>query len=216
MIEIKNDDLTKLWQYFNSLCSDLQNTTQFVNHREFKYEEMGAIKNISNKNTYSDAFQKILLSACSEFEVVSKILCNQIDSTFDIQDKSKNIFHISSIILKKYPKITESVVHTNFDIIYPLKNWTIDKQSNKVLGLMWWSDYNDLKHKRFNNIHKANLENAINALASLYIIELYLQMHVEGNLNIATNNPYFHSSYIQQYLTSSAPKSLPDFETTVS
>ena len=38
----------------------------------------------------------------------------------------------------------------------------------------WWSPYNRVKHERIDNFRNANLKNVANALAGLYILELYL------------------------------------------
>ena len=210
---LEEKDLKKLWLYFSSLCLDLENTTQFVNHRECEYEEDNTIKTTNNKKTYSDSFLKILLSACSEFEVVSKLLCNQVDDTFDVNDRSKNISHISKIILDKFPRIVDCEIATDFDVFCPLKNWSIN-EDNKVAGLPWWDDYNSLKHSRFENLHKANLENSIGALASLYVIQLYLQMSVIGDLSIASSDGhYFMSDYTWQYFQTAPGDTLPDYKT---
>ena len=214
-MEITKDDLQKLWLYFSSLCLDLKNTTQFVNHKECEYvDEDGVVKIAHNNGTFSDAFLKILLSASSEFEVASKLLCSQIDNKFDIHNKKITIFNISKIILNKYPKIVDTKVETDYNIIYPLKDWCIDERTKDVIGLDWWKAYNSLKHDRFTKLNMANLENAIGALASLYVIQLYLQMHVMGDVSLATSNDYFKSDYICRTLAVRWERLLPDFENT--
>lgn len=215
-MEITKDDLQKLWLYFSSLCLDLKNTTYFVNHKEVEYtNKEGVVKKAHNKWTFSEAFLKILLSASSEFEVVSKLLCNQIDEDFDINNKDITIYDISKIILNKYPKIVDTKVESDYNIIYPLKAWRIDEQTKSVIGLKWWSVYNDLKHSRFTMLNKANLENAIGALASLYVIQLYLQMHVVGDVSIASSDGYyFMSDYTWKPFYVGTDQKLPDFENT--
>lgn len=95
----------------------------------------------------------------------------------------------------------------------PLYNWSIITEKNKLAGLSWWQDYNKLKHQGFKNFYKATLDNAIESLAALYILELYLMKKELGKLKIATDTPccYFTSEYISPFL-SIGGKPLPDFE----
>lgn len=40
-------------------------------------------------------------------------------------------------------------------------------------SLHWWVAYNNIKHGRVGNFSDANLKNTLNALAALYILEIY-------------------------------------------
>ena len=57
------------WQFFVALESDIEATTQYVECYE------------ANHNTYSVAYAQIILSAGSEVDVVSKLLCNKVQPT---------------------------------------------------------------------------------------------------------------------------------------
>ena len=54
------------WQFFVAIESDLEATTRYVECCEENY------------NTYSVAYAQIILSAGSEVDVVSKLLCNKV------------------------------------------------------------------------------------------------------------------------------------------
>lgn len=66
-----NNNVFPYWQVFIAIESDLERTTRYVE------------PNIDNYKTYSVAFAQLILSACSEIDVVSKLLCSQIDSNSD-------------------------------------------------------------------------------------------------------------------------------------
>lgn len=55
------------WRYFIALEQDLEGTTRYVEPAE------------DNFKTYSVEFTRLLLSACSEIDVVCKVLCQKID-----------------------------------------------------------------------------------------------------------------------------------------
>ena len=57
------------WQFFVALESDIEATTRYVECCEANY------------NTYSVAYAQIILSAGSEVDVVSKLLCNKVQPT---------------------------------------------------------------------------------------------------------------------------------------
>jgi len=38
----------------------------------------------------------------------------------------------------------------------------------------WWTAYNNIKHHRDSEYHRASLKNALNAVAGLFVVVLYL------------------------------------------
>lgn len=73
-------EVTRYWNYAELINEELGKTAQYVEPDKENY------------NTYSLAYTKIILSACSEIEVVCKLLCQQIDPQKD---------YVSSEILNK-------------------------------------------------------------------------------------------------------------------
>lgn len=65
----------------------------------------------------------------------------------------------------KYIKNRPVYVRYLNSYIYPFKDWTSSKPDGQPI---WWSTYNAIKHDGYNNIKKANLENALNVLAALF------------------------------------------------
>lgn len=79
-------------------------------------------------------------------------------------------------------------------------------------GLQWWTTYEDLKHQGYNVLFQANLENAMNAVASLLVINLYLQKIFAGNIDIASASMsrFFGTKYTSKILVTGEGW-LPDF-----
>ena len=75
----------------------------------------------------------------------------------------------------------------------------------------WWFAYNSIKHDEKESIKNATLENAILALASLYIVEIYLMKELFGNMSIVYTYPtvYFKCKYLP-HPVSSGEGLLPD------
>ena len=205
---ISEKETLHYWNYFCSLCKRLDNTRQYVDH--------GSNNNIlRNAEVNSFEFQQLITLTAIEFENISKLICLDIDSTFNLQHA--NIKQITEKILGKYPKIGETIVLSDYQNIQPLKEWGtyIDPTDNKkkVKGIKWWDDYSDIKHQTYWKFDLATLENAVNALASLMVMELYLMKISMDSVNMSLNKPcaYFSSPYPSNLLCT-REKALPDFD----
>ena len=169
-------ELIQHWNYFCSLAERLDDTKHYIDHG---LQEHDGIRELVHGNVYSDIFKQILVLAASEFEIMSKALC----SANGI--RAKKIGDISESILGLFPKIVDFEVSTPFWVNTPLHDWKITHVNGgkniKVDGLDWWFAYNSIKHDEKKSIQSATLENAIIALASLYIIEIYMMKETFGN-----------------------------------
>ncbi len=191
------------WLYFCSLAELFDETKKYVYHGLVLDDETGTMC-FAEGTVYSDRFKQIILLASAEFETVGKCLAG-------IEGSCKtNIAQISSTILSKYPKIVDFELITPFGVGFPLKQWRI--VNKQVLGLEWWKSYNSLKHNNRDSFIEASLENACLALASLYILNLYLIYSSFGSLRIANDNPnvYFKCKYLPEYVFAGEGK-LPDY-----
>ena len=189
----------------------MQQTGQFVDH------SVGDSGEWSNGDVFSNEFAKILLLTASEFEVVCKSLCKEIDTSFNTR---ADIVKITKTILKEFPRIGETVITTPYMRISPLKEWKISMKtddngnsSEYVEGLDWWNAYNGVKHNRGNSFLKANLKNCIKAMASLLVIEMYLSQKAIGNFDFisATGCEYFSTDFEPCNLVMHNSNKLPDF-----
>jgi hypothetical protein len=151
------------WQFFLAIESDLEATTRYVECCEDNY------------HTYSLAYAQIILSTGSEIDVVSKVICNKLQSTSKMQninDYRKNIsseykyLHQLEILVPRY----------NLNLI-PWDSWSLEKNPD------WWKIYNNIKHKRHNFYKEANLKNTLLSVSALFCLVLYLY-HTELRANI--------------------------------
>ncbi|MDP8584126.1 hypothetical protein [Enterococcus lactis] len=154
------------WKYYLHLENEFINTTNFV------------MLDKNNFKTFSIEYQKLLLAIGSECEILFKELCG-----FDSDDGSKNInsfkAEIASSNLMGLDNNVRIMGAVTLDVLEPFgEEWP--KETPK-----WWRRYNNVKHGRSMNYKEANLENVLNALASLYLLEEYLHKKVilEGEVD---------------------------------
>jgi hypothetical protein len=143
------------WNYFLALEGDLERLSRFV---EFVP---------SNYKCHSVEMVRLLLSAGSEVDVVSKAICGKLDP----EKNPQNINQYKLILTKHIPKLpsyTLSMPRFGLDL-KPWINWRKSKNPD------WWIDHNGIKHDRANNFNKAHLKNTLNAVGGLFLllIELY-------------------------------------------
>lgn len=204
---LTKNELLHYWNYFRTLCKRLDNTRQYISHSvegdELKF-----------KDVTSWEFQQILFLAAMEFENISKQICYHFDNSFNI--RNSDIKKITKFILNKYPNIGKTEIITDYQVMKPLELWKIYQDSpndkEKVIGIPWWNDYDNLKHQSFKMFHLATLNNAVSSLASLMVIELYLMREITGSVIISLEKPcdYFSSPYPSDLLCTEE-MALPDF-----
>ena len=165
------------WDYYLELEDQLLSTKKYVDFDK------------SNFKTFSIEYLKLLQAACSEIDVVAKILADYCDSSFK-KLQNINIQKWGLVIQQTFPDIENiSVSFINDTVITPWQNWEYEKytdHNNKQRYRLkkgkatptWWTAYNEVKHERTttdkngrSNYSKANLENLTSAMAALFIIE---------------------------------------------
>ncbi len=142
------------WNYFLSLESDLEKLSRYI---EFTN---------NNFQTYSIELAKMLLSVCSEIDVIAKLLCKREDSS----KQANNITDYCAILTDKIPPLCMlNVFLPKHGLkLTPWENW--QKQSAPD----WWHGYNNVKHERNKNYEDANLKNTLNSMSGLFLFLLYL------------------------------------------
>ncbi len=143
------------WSYLLAIERDLDQLSRFV---EFDKKNFGC---------FSIEIARILLASGAEVDVVCKQICKIIDRN----SKAKSVNKYRSEIVPALPRIPD------FEILLPrfglrLKPW--DEWRNADGTPLWWTAYNKIKHHRDSEYDKANLKNALNAVAGLYVVVLYL------------------------------------------
>ena len=178
------------WQYYLALERSFDKTTQYV--------ELHA----NNNATYSIEFARILLSSCSEIDVICKLLCKRINSI----GKFENINDYKATITGQYPNFysTEVIVLKNATKLSPWQDWSTPDNPG------WWRSYNNVKHERDSAYQEANLENTLNALCGLYCLILYFYQPELYDLKLEPSSIIFSLEEAPANLVDGVYK-LPDF-----
>lgn len=150
----RKEFMTNCWRFYLMLEKRFLDTTQYVelNHENFR--------------TFSLEYVNLLQSIGSELDVFMKVICGFKQSEIrDINDYYRKI-------VPKYKKIKAQKVIVNAlnKPINPFNNWSSKCPAE---SLKWWHAYNLVKHGRIENFKLAKLENVLNALAALYLLEMY-------------------------------------------
>ena len=141
----------RYWDYYIVLESDFLACRRYV---EFSSANLG---------TYSVEFMHLLFAASTEAEIVLKQLCARLgekDAATIVQWRSTlepklnlSSFRVQNIIM-------------SIDMS-PFSEWqTVNSPS-------WWLAYNGVKHNRSLKFENATLLNCVNALAGLFVANLY-------------------------------------------
>lgn len=146
---------SKIWSYYLLLEYEFNKTLNYVEFTE------------DNFSTYSNEYVKLLLSICSEVDVVFKKICEIIAT-----GQPRNCITEYAKILCNYHDFTNAKVlfSYNREEYCPFVGWT---DTNSPI---WWKEYNCVKHHRMDsdNYKKANLQNVFISLAGLYVLNRYL------------------------------------------
>lgn len=181
--------INEIWNYYLTLESDIANTSRYI-------EPCG------QEHVHSFEFAKILILACTELETVFKLLCLEIAENQAVG----NIGQYKEIILSKYPHIVNAVVSVKRwgKHIIPFESW-----DNKKLA--WWDAYQNVKHNRGKHFSGATYNNAVHALAALYISIFYLAKAAAVTF-ADYESDYIVSDYSKTRIIFGSTKELPDFE----
>ena len=150
----RNDFCKAYWSYYLILEKDFLDTERYVTF------------DIENASCYSTEFVKQYQAICSEIDVILKSICEEVNSG----STANKMDQYSTEILSHWPNIGEQKVRMRDIELQPLAEWT---SATVYHPLVWWSNYNHVKHERLLYYKQANLRNVLNALAALYIFEQY-------------------------------------------
>ena len=150
----RNDFCKAYWSYYLILEKDFLDTERYVTF------------DIENDSCYSTEFVKQYQAICSEIDVILKSICKEINS----DSTAKKMDQYSPEIISYWPHIGEQKVKMRDIELQPLAAWT---SATEYHPLVWWSEYNGVKHERLSHYKQANLRNVYHALAALYIFEQY-------------------------------------------
>lgn len=201
------NDFLNYWEYFLLIDKDLMNTNRYICHSD------------NNLNAYSSEFARIILVTCAEIDTVCRLLCKEIDSSCDFPDdstRSGDIKEYCRIILTRFPKLPSTEVYFT-TIKQNMKPWDGWQTSPNYQSPVWWNDYQFIKHYRHTNFEKAKLKNAFQAVASLFVLLMYLHKTVfHYTRSVETDDPIcFYSPCMMDFDSNLGEKydvkQLPDY-----
>lgn len=143
------------WSFFLALEQDLEHLSRYI---EFSH---------ANFACFSLEIARVLLAAGAEVDVVCKQLCKKLNTG----SRAGSIGVYCTEITAAIPAIASWEVKVpRFGLdLHPWDEW---RNLNGVP--FWWTAYNKTKHHRHTDFKRANLQNAINAVAGLFVVLLYL------------------------------------------
>ncbi len=152
-MEITDKNSLLHWNYFLALESDVERLSRFV---EFTCNNFGA---------YSIEIAHLFLAAASEVDVIAKRLCPRMDGS----TKAENIKQYRDVLRRTLPKMETSLVTIpRYGLeLQPWGKWADNKTPD------WWQAHNDIKHHRDKHFALANLKNVLDAMAGLFLLNLY-------------------------------------------
>ncbi|MBW1746208.1 MAG: hypothetical protein JRG74_15050 [Deltaproteobacteria bacterium] len=159
------------WNYFLALEEDLARLSRFIEFTTVNFD------------CHSIEMARIILTSTSEIDVVAKLLCKKINN----DSKASKIHQYRNEINSHFKEICNFKVripHYGLEL-EPWTNWSPNKTP------YWWSDYNKIKHKRNDYFEKANLKNALNSVAGLFVLLLYLYKNEAENALLSPNPSLF-------------------------
>lgn len=155
------DYQNRYWKKFLYLENRVIETEHYV---AFAYE---------NLKTFSNVYEELLISICSELESVF------IEWTGKMNDNANINTYVKEIIFRKEDDFDKEISVFLSDIkINPFSELKLllcelseYKRIDTKTYLNWWYNYNKIKHDKTNYYKVANLENVLDSLAALFIVE---------------------------------------------
>ena len=159
------------WNYYLALEQDLMEVSRYIEFTE------------DNFATYSIELAHILLASASETDVLLKQLC----SLLKPERKASAIKSYREVLAEHHEQFLEQgVVCPRFGLsLTPWSTWSSES------GPDWWTSHNKVKHHRADHYKQANLSNALNSVAALFIINLEYMLQ---DLNSRDVELFFPSS----------------------
>jgi len=126
--------------------------------------------NDQHLNVYSLKIAELFLRCVTEIESISQTICRE--ELIEMKNQPNFHSHILPKLTKKWGVDKKVVCFSCQEAVY-IAHIQL-KPFEKGIAKRWWQDYNAIKHDRAKNMEVANLNNLFNALAGLYLLNVYL------------------------------------------
>jgi hypothetical protein len=152
--------------YNSNLIKSLQQLSTLIERLKTIFNYVYPTKN--NYKTYGHELRNLLILACTEVDaqfkgiMIANDLKPQNGKSYSMLDyvKLKKILKLDNYFIK-FPYFPE------IKPVSPFKRWAV-RPGKK--GLVWYNDYNAVKHNREEDFKKATLENCINSVSAVAIL----------------------------------------------
>ena len=143
------------WNYLLAIEDDLDRLSRYIEFDKKNFE------------CFSIEISRIILTSAAEVDVVCKQICKKLKP----ESSAEDIHQYREEIKPVYNEIPnfKIMVPRHGLILTPWDNW---KEERGVP--FWWTAYNKIKHHRDSEYYQANLKNALNSVAGLLVMVLYL------------------------------------------
>ena len=128
----------------------------------FDYVEL----DVRNKDVFSHRIYELFLRTCTEFENCCTGILNDNGYTKSGHLNITDYFKINLASKLNEYEVKINVWSPSPLIFKPFEDWN----STTFSSLTWYQNYNDVKHNRSRNFHKASLVNLIKAIGGLIVI----------------------------------------------
>ncbi len=179
------------WDYFLLLEKDLVAISEKLELSE------------SNFNAYGPRLVQLILSSGSELDVALKslalVMCPDHDAA---TNKRPNMNHFKDMLARyAYEQFTTARVKVLHSEIV-LTPWSALKDDS-CCAIDWWTNYNNIKHKRAEYYVSANLRTALDLMCALFVVDAYIsEVLLEpnfGDTRIIDWDNHKHMPQIEQY-----------------
>ncbi|NBK23300.1 MAG: hypothetical protein EOM68_14870 [Spirochaetia bacterium] len=123
----------------------------------------------ANFKTFSNEYVAILQTVCSEIDVILKDMCGYAGAN------NKTMKDYAEDIKIRVPSIESERVQVNYF------NSEIKPFENLSGTMVWWKNYNAVKHDRINYFKAANLQSVVSSLAALFLLNRLYLKSIEAN-----------------------------------
>lgn len=181
---MNRDDFCRVyWDYFLVLEKDMLNIERYVSFDlgDNAVYDSSNCSDFGNSLCFSNEFVKQYQTICSEVDVILKTICREIMCS----STASNMTHYTEIVLKHQNMwnglpLQDVKIQKTGIILKPFSNW---RCSPNYHAPDWFPIYNHVKHDRTNHSRDANLKNTLNALAGLYLLEVYFVKYIADRDN---------------------------------
>lgn len=160
------DDIS-IWEYRKEYLSHIRQLELIFDELKLVFRVIEPTED--NKKSYGNILRNIIILSCTEIDsMMKKILKENGYVPKDDKYTTNHYFKLKDALrLGEY-----ELEFKEFEDLGSFNPFLIWKSDRPTQSLLWYDDYNKIKHDRESNINRANMENALSSIASYAILLL--------------------------------------------